>query len=64
MRQLVIESKRAWQSLGKIFYGSTKSEENLKFRKSIYAYDINKNDKFTRENIKIIRPVWIGAKVF
>ena len=58
MRQLVIESKRAWQSLGKIFYGSTKSEEkSIKFRKSIYAIkDINKNDKFTRENIKIIRP--------
>ena len=58
MRQLVKEANNAWQSLGKIFYGSTKSEKNsLKFRKSIYAVQsINKNEQFTKDNIRVIRP--------
>ena len=58
MKQLVIESNRAWLSLGKIFYGSTKSEKkSIKFRKSIYVIKkIKKNEKFTKNNIKIIRP--------
>jgi len=48
----------AYMSRGKIFYGPTKNElSNLQFRRSIYAAkNIKKDEKFTEENIKIIRP--------
>ena len=58
MQQLVIETERAWESLGKIKYGVTKEElKSLKFRQSIYiSKDMNKGDKFSKENIRIVRP--------
>jgi pseudaminic acid synthase len=58
LKCLVQESENAWKSLGKIFYGPTKNERKyLKFRRSIYIIkNIKKNEKITRENIKIIRP--------
>lgn len=58
MRALVIESERAWESLGKINYGPSKSEKNsIKFRRSIYiTEDIKEGEKLTSDNIKIIRP--------
>ncbi len=45
-------------SIGKIRYGATKSEKSyLKFRRSIYcSKNILKGEKFTKKNIKIIRP--------
>lgn len=48
----------AYLSRGEISYGPTKNElSNLQFRRSIYASkDIKKGEKFTRENIKVIRP--------
>lgn len=57
-KMLVEESKSAWQSLGKVSYGSCSSDDaNLKFRRSIYACkDIAKGDLFTSENIKVVRP--------
>ena len=44
MQQLVIETERAWQSLGKVTYGPTEAEkESLKFRRSLYiAKDMKK----------------------
>ena len=37
MEQLVIESKRAWESLGEIKYGPNKDDKNsLIFRRSVY----------------------------
>ena len=58
MKLLVEESKRAFESLGKIKYGPTKSEKkSLLFRKSIYiTKNIKKNEFFSEKNIKIIRP--------
>ena len=58
LKILVEESERAWQSLGKIFYGVTESEkEGLKFRRSIYIVkDINVDEKLTVDNLRIIRP--------
>ena len=58
MKQLVNETKRAWQSLGNISYGSTKAEENsLIFRRSLYiSRDIKKGDILTEDNLRIIRP--------
>ena len=58
LNALVIESKRAWQSLGSVSYGSTSSEKkSLMFRRSIYvAQDIAEGEEFTASNIRIIRP--------
>lgn len=58
MEQLVIETNRAWQSLGEIKYGISDSEkDSLKFRRSIYiAEDMKKGDTFTEKNLRIIRP--------
>ncbi|MCB4412109.1 pseudaminic acid synthase [Synechococcus sp. MU1611] len=58
LSSLVVESKRAWQSLGEIRYGPTEVEQkSLMFRRSIYvSEDINKGDKFTKKNLRIVRP--------
>ena len=46
MKSLVIESKRAWESLGSIKYGPTKGEKkSIQFRRSLYvAEDIKKGE--------------------
>lgn len=58
MRALVIETERAWQSLGKVVYGPTESEKNsLIFRRSLYiARDMEKGEMLTRESVRCIRP--------
>lgn len=58
MKMLVEESFKAWQSMGTIKYGPTKKENaSAVFRRSIYIVkDIKKGEKFTPENIRIIRP--------
>ena len=58
MKQLVVESKNAWESIGSIKYGFRSSEKmSLKYRKSIYiSKDMKKNEEFTHNNIKVIRP--------
>ncbi|MFJ7970433.1 pseudaminic acid synthase [Psychrobacillus sp. NPDC096389] len=58
MQSLVEETRRAWQALGKVTYGPTEKEKaSLKFRRSIYvSKDIKAGEKFTSDNIKIIRP--------
>lgn len=58
MKALVEETERAWLSMGKINYGPTEKEKaSLKFRRSVYvSKDIKAGEKFTTENIKIVRP--------
>ena len=58
MKALVIETKRAWQSLGKVNYGPSKEDESsLVYRRSLYiSEDMKKGDIFTKNNIRIIRP--------
>jgi N-acetylneuraminate synthase len=58
LSDLVVESERAWQSLGKICYGPTEAEQkSLQFRRSIYvSADIEPGDIFSRDNIRIVRP--------
>jgi N-acetylneuraminate synthase len=58
MKSLVIETERAWQSLGKVTYGSTEAEKpSLKFRRSLYiAEDMEKGDMLTEKNLRIVRP--------
>ena len=58
LNNLVIEGKRAWQSIGKIQYNISKSEKkSLQFKRSIFASKkIKKGEKFSRHNIKVVRP--------
>ena len=58
MKQLVVETKRAWESLGKVIYGPIEAEKNsLKFRRSLYiAEDMKKGDVLTEKNLRIVRP--------
>lgn len=58
LKALVIETERAWQSLGAIQYGVQEAERrSLAFKRSIYVVkDIEEGEVFTEENIKIIRP--------
>jgi N-acetylneuraminate synthase len=58
MKRLVVETRRAWQSLGQVSYGPTEGEESsIVYRRSLYiGQDMKKGDVFTRENIRIIRP--------
>ena len=55
---LVTECKRAFRSLGKIFYGPTVNEKkSLIFRRSIYvSKNVKKDENITDQNIKIVRP--------
>ncbi|MBT9311369.1 pseudaminic acid synthase [Leptothoe kymatousa] len=58
MKALVLETQRAWQALGTIYYGPTDSEQkSLKFRRSLYAIDdIAEGEVFSVSNIRAIRP--------
>jgi N-acetylneuraminate synthase len=58
MAQLVLETKRAWQSLGTVKYGPTEAEKkSLVFRRSLYiAEDMNAGDILTPMNLRIVRP--------
>lgn len=58
MKALVVETERAWQALGRVYYGPTELEKNsLKFRRSLYVTkDIKSGDILTKENLRAIRP--------
>ncbi|GIN59603.1 pseudaminic acid synthase [Lederbergia ruris] len=57
-RTLVIETKRAWQAIGKVQYGPTENEKkSLQFRRSLYiTKDMKAGDRFTKDNLRAIRP--------
>ncbi len=58
IRNYVKTIKETSLMMGKKYFFRDKSEyKNLRFRRSIYAIsDIKKGDKFSRQNIKVIRP--------
>jgi pseudaminic acid synthase len=58
LESLVLETGRAWQSLGRITYGPTEAEtKSLVFRRSIYiAEDMKAGEAFTLRNLRIVRP--------
>lgn len=57
-RQLVVETKRAWQALGTVTYGPTAAEEaSLQFRRSLYVVSaLAAGDVLTLDNVRAIRP--------
>ena len=58
LKRLCQDTKIAWQSLGVVDYNLKESEEiGYGSRRSLYAVqDIQQGEKFTKDNIKIIRP--------
>ena len=58
MAQLVIETERAWQAMGKVQNGPTEKEKaSLVFRRSLYVVnDVKAGEKFTAQNVRAIRP--------
>ena len=58
MQQLVIETERAWQAIGKVKYGPTEAEKgSLTFRRSLYiARDMKAGDELTSESLRVVRP--------
>jgi len=58
MKQLVEETGRAWQGLGKAFLGPTEAEKSsIIFRRSLYIVkDLKAGDVLTKENVRAIRP--------
>lgn len=58
MNSLVVESERAWRSLGAVMYGPTINEEkSMIFRRSLYiAQDMRAGDILTPDNLKAVRP--------
>ena len=58
MAQLVIETERAWQALGKVQHGPTAKEKaSLVFRRSLYVVaDVKAGEKLTSTNVRAIRP--------
>lgn len=57
-KQMVLECKVAWESIGKVSFARSESEiKSLVFRRSIYfAEDMQKGNVITEKNIKAIRP--------
>lgn len=58
LKALVVESKRAFEALGKVQYGVQKTEKgSRKFKRSIYiSKDIKAGEAFSMDNLKVIRP--------
>ena len=58
MKSLVVETERAWQSLGRIVYGASEAEKpSLQFRRSLYiTEDMRAGEVITEKNLRAIRP--------
>ena len=58
MAQLVVETERAWQAIGKVSYGATEAEKkSIVFRRSLYVVqDLKAGDVLSKDNVRAIRP--------
>lgn len=58
LKALVVETRRAALSLGRVSYGPTEQEKpSLRYRRSLYVtQDMHAGDTFTRESLRAIRP--------
>lgn len=66
LRDLVIESERVFQALGKVQYGVLNAEKkSLDYKRSLYVVkDIKSGEAFTKDNVRIIRPGYGMAPKF
>ena len=60
MRQLVLETERAWKALGLVTYGPTENEKaSFQYRRSLYIVkDMKKGEILNKTNLRAIRPGW------
>lgn len=58
MQMLVVETRRAWEALGKTQYGATEAEKkSLVYRRSLYiTRDLRAGEPLTGQNVRAIRP--------
>lgn len=58
LKSLVVESERAWQSLGSVQYGPTAAEQkSLMFKRSVYfSEDVKAGEVLTVDNLRVVRP--------
>ncbi|MEK3704939.1 pseudaminic acid synthase [Paenibacillus sp. FSL R7-0198] len=58
LQSLVIETKRAWQAIGNVNYGTLDGEKaSLKFRRSLYVVeDLKEGQILSEQNVRTIRP--------
>jgi N-acetylneuraminate synthase len=58
LRQLVVETERAWQAVGTVKYGPSLAEKkSLQFRRSLYiTQDLKAGEVLTAGNVRAIRP--------
>jgi N-acetylneuraminate synthase len=58
LRQLVVETERAWQAVGTVKYGPSLAEKkSLQFRRSLYiTQDLKAGEVLTTGNVRAIRP--------
>lgn len=58
MKLLAEEARKAYESLGAVYYGPTPTEKaSLQFRRSVFVIaDIKAGERFTSQNIRVIRP--------
>jgi len=58
MVALVEETRRVWQAMGRIHYGPTDAEQgSLSLRRTLHVVrDMEAGERFTRENVRAIRP--------
>jgi N-acetylneuraminate synthase len=58
MKQLVVETERAWAALGRVSYGPIKDElKSLQFRRTLYVTkNLKSGDVLTKDNVRAIRP--------
>ncbi len=58
LKNLVIESERAFLAMGQVFYGVQEAEKkSLRFKRSLYIVkDVKEGDIFTADNLRVIRP--------
>ncbi|GEK31508.1 sialic acid synthase [Kurthia zopfii] len=58
LKQLVVDTERAWQCIGKVQYGPTEVEKpSLLARRSLYiGEDMKAGDEFTKKNLRDVRP--------
>jgi N-acetylneuraminate synthase len=58
LKQLCIETERAWQALGGVHFGGSAAEQASKaFRRSLYiTEDLKAGERLTPANLRAIRP--------